>query len=402
MPEWSVGQQALPGEFGRQGELLSASVSAYRSAYGQSPEGVWSAPGRVNLIGEHTDYNEGYVLPLAIDRRTVVAAGRRSDGLVRVGSTRSPDEVVVRLDRISPAAVGGWSAYPFGVIWAMTAGIDVTELTGVDLFVDSRVPVGSGLSSSAALGSAVAVALNDLWDLGHDRLALAHAVRKGENEVVGTPTGIMDQFASMFGQDDAAIFIDCRSEIGRVVPLHLEEAGLALLVMDTREHHQNADGGYAARYAACKRAARQLGVAALRDVGVADLEHVRTLLDEHAFRIVRHIVTEDDRVLQAVAALEAREPSTVGALLNASQVSMRDDFEISTPALDRVVEMALRGGALGARMTGGGFGGSAIALLEQNLVPSLTDAVAEAAVEGGFRKPEVYTVRAGAGASRDA
>lgn len=379
---------------------------------GTEPDGLWSAPGRANLIGEHTDYNDGFVLPFAIDSRTTAAVGRRTDGGIRVVSTFDDTVVelaVTDLDGLFPSRrddIVEWARYPLGVAWALrgaacAAGLDTTAFAGVDIAVASDVPVGAGLSSSAAIEGATASALNDVWAAGLSPVDLAQIGRRAENEAVGAPTGIMDQMASMLGERDAAIFLDCRSLETQIVDLGFDAAGLSLLVMDTGVKHAHATGGYGERRAACERGAGILGVPALRDVSVADLPRARELMDDVTFRRVRHIVTENQRVLDTVQALRTAGPRAIGPLLDASHASMRDDFEISVPELDLAVDTALAAGAVGARMTGGGFGGAAIALVDHDLVGAATAAVSEAFAQVGFAPPHIFTVRASDGAHRD-
>ena len=384
---------------------------------GQEPTGLWSAPGRVNLIGEHTDYNDGFVFPFAIDFRTVVAVGARDDGRIRVVSTfdEIPVEVALAdLDALLPARrdeIVEWARYPLGVAWALrqlardAADGDAdasASLTGIDIALASDVPVGAGLSSSAAIEGATAAALNDIWGLGLDRVTLAQAGRRAENEAVGAPTGIMDQMASMLGESDAGIFLDCRSLEADVVELGFAPAGLELLVIDTRVTHAHSTGGYRERREACERGAAIMGVPALRDLSVDDLPRAQELMDDVTFRRVRHVVTEDQRVLDAVRTLRADGPRAIGPLLDASHASMRDDFEISVPELDLAVDTARSAGAVGARMTGGGFGGSAIALVDRDLVPAVTAAVEAAFAAAGFTAPHIFTVHPSDGARRDA
>ncbi len=299
----------------------------------RAPAGVWSAPGRVNLIGEHTDYNEGFVLPFAIPHRTVAAVGLRDDARIRVASTFTDEQIEVgldELDRLFPTATGSepavpeWAAYPLGVAWALqqatAAAGSATAVVGVDIAIASDVPVGAGLSSSAAIEGATASALNDLWNTGLDRAALARIGRRAENEAVGAPTGIMDQMASMLGEPDAAIFLDCRSLEANLVPVGVAQAGLAILVMDTRVQHAHSTGGYRDRRAACERGAAIMGVPSLRDVSVADLDRAATLMDDVTFRRVRHIVTENQRVLDTVRMLREHGARAIGDLLVASHV----------------------------------------------------------------------------------
>lgn len=376
----------------------------FESAFGRAADGVWSAPGRVNLIGEHTDYNEGFVLPFAIDRRTWAAFGLRADARARVSSTFSPLAVEIELADLSPETVGGWSAYPLGIAWSLGQhGVDLNAQRGFDVHIESDVPVGAGLSSSAAIECAVAVALDERWGLGFDRATLARIGQLAENEAVGAPTGIMDQSASLLGRRDSAVFLDCRSLQAEVVDLGFAAAGLEIVVIDTkvRHAHANAKGGYAARRASCEAGAAALGVDSLRDVGVDDLDRARKLMDDETFRRVRHIVTENARVLATVRALCESGPLAIGALLDESHVSMRDDFEISVPELDLAVVTARTAGAIGARMTGGGFGGAAIALTPSALIPELKAQVTAAFADAGYAVPEIFTVTPSDGAKRE-
>ncbi|MCM3522982.1 galactokinase [Curtobacterium sp. P97] len=376
----------------------------FQQVYGYEPAVRYSAPGRVNLIGEHTDYNDGYVLPFAIDRRTVASIAQRDDRLIRVASAFEPDAVhELSLDALSPENMEGWSAYVFGIAWALReqAGADLSDKTGFDVFIESDVPVGAGLSSSAAIECGVALAFTDLWELGLDRKALARVGQYSENHAVGAPTGIMDQSASLLGEQDAVVFLDCRTLDTAVVDLALEANGLEVLVIDTRVQHAHATGGYKARRDSCERGAAAMGVEALRDVAVEDLPRAQELLDDETFRRVRHIVTEDQRVLDTVRTLREQGPRAIGEMLVASHASMRDDFEISVPELDLAVETAMAHGAVGARMTGGGFGGAAIALVDREARGAITDAVTSAFASAGYREPTVFTVHAAQGARRD-
>jgi galactokinase len=370
----------------------------FAGAFAAPPEGFWRAPGRVNLIGEHTDYNDGFVLPFAIDRATTVALSPRDDRRIRLVSTFDETVVESDLDRVADHAFSGWSAYPLGVVWAISERTGVAPIAGFDVAFDSDVPVGAGLSSSAAIEMAVAVALNDVWGLGFDAADLARIGQRAENIAVGAPTGIMDQSASVFGERDAAVFLDCRSLAVEQVPLGFDAAGLVLLVVDTKVEHAHATGGYRDRREACERGAAALGVHALRDLTLADLPRARALLDDVTYRRVKHIVTEDARVLESVAALRAGDLAGFGALMDASHVSMRDDFEISVPQLDAVVETAQAAGAVGARMTGGGFGGCAIALVRTEQAEPIADAVLGVFAEHGWHEPVPFTVRPSDGA----
>jgi galactokinase len=376
----------------------------FTATFGTAPDGVWAAPGRVNLIGEHTDYNEGFVLPFAIDKRARTAVRLRGDSLgqdstVRLFSTFG-DQGMVTADAatLSPGSVSGWAKYPLGVVWALQQhGI---EVPGFELLLDSDVPLGAGLSSSHAIESAVVTALNELTGAGLSTDEMIRLTQRAENAFVGAPTGIMDQSASLRGASGHAVFLDCRDQSVELVPFQAQEDGLVLLVIDTKVSHSHADGGYASRRASCQLGAEVLGVTALRDVAVADLEEASGLLDPVTFRRVQHIVTENDRVLQAVDTLRSQGPAHIGALLDASHASMRDDFEISCPELDLAVATARSHGAIGARMTGGGFGGSAIALTPVQDEQQVRDAVVRAFAAAGFRAPDIFTVIPATGAER--
>lgn len=365
--------------------------------------GVWSAPGRVNLIGEHTDYNGGLVLPLAIDRRTTCTVTPREDRILRVTSTAG-DGVAVELsiDELAADAVSGWSAYVLGVAWALQEmGADLSGAKGLDIDLDSDVPIGAGLSSSAAIECSVAVALNDLWNLGFSPMDLARAGRLAENSAVGAPTGIMDQAASMLGEEDHAVFLDCMTDEVQTVPLHLEENNLALLIIDTRVEHAHATGGYASRRASCEQGAAAMGVKLLSELSVDDLPELQTRVDDETFRRSRHILTENQRVLDTVEALRTKGPLAIGEQLCAGHASMRDDFEISVPEMDLAVDTAMAHGAIGARLTGGGFGGSMVGLVHERDVESISVAIASAFAAAGYTAPHAFTVHAASGARRD-
>jgi galactokinase len=383
-------------------DLRTDTLDSFAEVFGRRADGLWSAPGRVNLIGEHTDYNLGFVFPFAINRRTVVALGLRDDRKARVGSSFADELVEIDLAELTPEALSGWAAYPLGVAWALGEfGADLDAVPGFDILIDSNVPVGAGLSSSAAIESAVAIALNDVWQLGLDRRTLARVGQRAENVAVGAPTGIMDQSASLLGERDAAVFLDCRSLEAQIVPLGLEAAGLEIVIIDTGVEHSHATGGYAERRASCEAGALAMGVESLRDVTVDDLGRARELLDDVTFRRVRHVVTEDQRVLDTVRTLREHGPTAIGELLDASHRSMRDDFEISVPELDLAVETAQANGASGARMTGGGFGGAAIALVPSDTVSRVLVALDGAFAENGFGQPDLFTVTPSEGAKRE-
>ena len=385
-------------------EVLQLGSEYFTGQFGGAPDGLWSAPGRVNLIGEHTDYNGGFAFPIAIDKRTTVAARARADRLLRVTSSAFPGVVEVSLDHLDPDALTGWAAYPLGVAWAIAGAASASaaaRMSGVDLALTSDVPAGAGLSSSAAVECAVALALNDLWELGLDRQELARIGQLAENRVVGAPTGIMDQSASLRGESDHGILLDCQSLLTETVALGFAGAGVGLLVIDTRTSHSHADGGYASRRRSCEDGARRLGVGSLRALGPDDLPRAAAQLDGQTYRRVRHIITENQRVLDTVAALRTSGPSAIGPFLNESHLSMRDDFEISTPELDLAVASAQELGAIGARMTGGGFGGAALALVRNDDARKVAAGITRDFARARYTAPHIFPVTASEGARRE-
>ena len=377
--------------------LTTQTIAGFTDRFGYEPLGVWSAPGRANLIGEHTDYNNGFVLPFGIDRRTYVAIGERQDNQLRVSSSFSEQVIEISLTEAKPEDLD-WALYPLGVAWVMRE----YQNTGLDLFIDSDVPIGAGLSSSAAVECSVALALNDLWRAGKSRIELAKIGQRAENEVVGAPTGIMDQTASLLARADGAVFIDCKTLETKDVSLGLAEQGLVVAVIDTQVSHRHSDGGYRSRREACERGAETMGVASLRELSVADLDKAQGLMDDLTFRRVRHVVTENARVLETLDALADGQLEKLGELLLSSHASMRDDFEISIPELDLAVQTAMETGAVGSRMTGGGFGGAAIAVISETKLLELEQNVNRAFAAAGFAEPRVFAVLPSQGARREA
>ena len=377
--------------------IVDDALAAFRKEYGVEPAGLWAAPGRVNLIGEHTDYNEGFVLPFALPQRTIAAVGPAPAGEWTVCSTFADEPVSFGLTE--PGEVTGWAAYVAGVVWALhDAGY---EVPGAQIALASEVPLGSGLSSSAALESAVLTALVDLGRLDLPLEKRPAVAQRAENAYVGAPTGILDQSASIRCQEGKALFLDCRTNEVEQIPFDLAAAGLAILVINSNAPHQHVDGEYGARRKSCEEAARLLGVRALRDITGAELDDALARLDDEVTRRrVRHIVTEDDRVLATVKLLHAGEIREIGPLLTTSHVSMRDDFAITVPQVDLAVETALEVGAYGARMTGGGFGGCVLALIDADQAEAVTAAVEEAYATAGFTPPTAWTVTAGPGAGK--
>lgn len=363
------------------------------------PDAVAFAPGRVNLIGEHVDYNGGRCLPLALGLSTYAAVRLRADGLVTVRSLQEPVPWTGDVGTLGPGHTAGWAAYVTGVLWAMRErGV---ELRGLDVLVDGQVPVGAGLSSSAALECSVALAVGEALgqrDSEPHRRQLVEDCIRAEREVAGAPTGGMDQTVSLLARPGHALLLDTATGSTTHVPWNPEAHGLALLVVDTRASHALTDGGYADRRASCEEAARRLGVGLLSEV--TDRSAALEVLadDEVVARRARHVLTEIERVTSCVAALSSGDVEAFGARLTESHASLRDDFEVSCAELDVVVETCLAQGALGARMTGGGFGGSVIALLPDEAVAPTTAVVVREFAARGWAEPRAWRATAGGGA----
>lgn len=412
-----------------QADGAARAAAAFRERFGTDPDGVWSAPGRVNVIGEHTDYNGGLCLPIALPHRTYVAFATRRAGattagdgaaeaddtdteLVRLASAQEPGTWEGRLADVSPGSVQGWAGYAVGVAWALRQ--EGHAVSGFDAVVDSCVPYGAGLSSSAALECAVAVALDEVHGLGladddAGRARLAAACIRAENEIAGAPTGGMDQSASLRCTAGHALLLDNRDGSTRHIPFDLAAHGLALLVVDTRAPHQLADGQYAARRAQCHAAAEALGLPTLREVDDLDaaLDRLGEALPagtdvEVIRRRVRHVVTDTRRVELVERLMDADDVDQVGPVLTAAHASLRDDYEVSVPELDLAVDAAVAAGALGGRMVGGGFGGSAVALVRADDVDRVAAAVAGAFADAGFAAPGFLVATAQAPAGRSA
>ncbi|WP_406494861.1 galactokinase [Streptomyces sp. NBC_00846] len=378
--------------------------TAFTELYGTAPEGVWAAPGRVNLIGEYTDFNDGFVMPLALPHTARAAVARRTDGELRLHSTDVPGGVVrLRLDELAPHQRHGWAAYLAGVFWALReAGHPVT---GADIQLTSTVPTGAGLSSSAALEVVTALALNDLFELGLSAPELAVIGQRAENAFVGVPCGVMDQMASACCIEGHALYLDTRDLTQRQVPFDLAAHGLRLLVVDTQVEHALGDGAYAERRAGCEAGAAALGIRTLRELpydglGAALDTLAKAGVDESVVRYVRHVVSDNERVKQVIALLDAGDVRGAGPVLDAGHVSLRDDLRVSCPELDLVVSAAGEAGALGARMTGGGFGGSAIVLVEEAQADTVAKSVLAAFASAGYAAPRIFPAVPSAGARR--
>ena len=352
---------------------------------------VWFAPGRANLMGEHTDYNEGSVLPFALDRGVTATTAARDDGQLVLRSTQVPgDTAAVALDSLAPGSVTGWAAYPAGAAWALRAA--GYEVGGASVGIDSNLPVGAGVSSSAALECSVALALCSRSGFTVPRRELAAIAQRAENEFVGAPTGIIDQSAALLCEESHALLLDCGTGKTVQVPFRPAAAGVSALVIDTRVTHALVSGEYAARRAECETAARRLDVPALG--AVTGLARLSRLEDPVLRRRARHVITDSARAQAIAAALLAEGGQSdetyrfIGRALRDGHASLRDDFEVSWPAADAAVEAAVAAGAYGAKMIGGGFGGSVLALVPVRRAAALRAGVTEAFTARGWAAPE--------------
>lgn len=384
-------------------ELVKQARAGFSRAFGGVPDGFWAAPGRINVLGEHTDYNGGFVMPYAIPFYTVAAASRSQSPTWQVWSQATGETVTFGTGRVRDRlprsqAVDGWAAYVAGVVWALRHATD-TPIGGARIALASNVPIGAGLSSSAALSMSVLSALCDLYDIRLSDERKVMIAQFAENDYVGAPTGILDQTASLRSVADKALFMDCRSGVIEELPFPLEETGLEMVVVDTRSPHRNSDGEYAERRGDCELAAEHLGVDSLRDVIRGEL---LGLPDLPMKRRARHVVSENRRVLAAAERLRAgeRDLRFLGELMLESHVSLATDFEVTTPQLDHTVNAALRGGAWGARMTGGGFGGSVICLVNTDRRDSMCEEIRHQADVRGYRPPAFYLATPSRGAHR--
>ena len=365
---------------------MSSIEEKFLETFGEEPDLIAAAPGRVNLIGEHIDYSEGFVLPFAIKDRTNVAIRKREDSTVRIASAQRRNKVVtVDINNVKPGLKGEWERYALGVLWSM--GLK----TGVDLMIDGHVPLGAGLSSSAALECSVATAVNHLFDMGFSLEDLARLTQKAENQYVGVPCGIMDQSVSLMATTGSALLLDCRDLSTRNIPFDVASSGLELLIIDTQAHHALTDGGYAERRASCESVAAKLGIKSMRELSMTQLDSAKESLTQVEYVRARHAVSEMQRVLDCVEALSKSNFVKVGELINQSHASLRDDYTVSCPELDTAVDAALAAGALGSRMVGGGFGGSAIALIEASKTEETIKAVEKAFADKKFKAPRFFT-----------
>jgi galactokinase len=373
--------------------------SGFTQIFGYEPHGLWSAPGELSLLGDDSDYADGYVLSIAIDRRTVVAAGVRKDRKLRVASTEADEIAEISLDNLEPEQVHGWAAYPLGVAWALGQfGADLSAVPGLDIFVDSDVPVGVGLGSSSALETAIAVTLNDAWQLSLDTLSLARVTQRAEKSVVGRNTGLADHIPSLLAEDNTAILFDSRSLDSDLVELGFLDHGLVILVIDTGV--ERALDLETARYAEREEAVDLIGLPSLRDVSAKKLPEFRGDLSETTYRRVQHVVNENQRVLDAAKTLRNEGPQFMGEIITASQASLRDDYDASGPEIDLAVDTALTNGALGARMIGLGNSGTVYAIVALDDLSLVQVALDGAFSEHGFSAPATYVVNPSRGALR--
>jgi galactokinase len=383
-------------------ELARSTADQFTQAYGRPPRWLAAAPGRVNVIGEHTDYNDGFVLPMAIDRYTVVAAAPAANGHAKVQLRSTAGDGAISLDvakKLKPAAKGAWSNYPVGVIAGFVArGV---KLGGFDALVHSTVPLGGGLSSSAALEVATATLLEAITGRKLEPVEKALLCQKAEHDYAGMPCGIMDQFISVMGKENHLLLLDCRSRKPELVPM--TDPAMALLIINTNVKHELTGGEYAKRRAQCEQAAKALGVPSLRDADGHMLDDARAKMDETAFRRARHVIGEIERTIHAAEGVRASNWPTVGQLMYASHASLRDDYEVSCAELDAVVDIAQsigpKGGVLGCRMTGGGFGGCAVALVRGDKVDAISARIAAEYEQRTNIKPTLFVSRPAAGAT---
>ncbi len=373
--------------------IVDRVTTRFTEVVGADPLGVWSAPGRITIIGDHTDYNAGLSLPIAINLSVVVAVGVRDDGRVRVVSPFG-DTTTVELTRCVPGSVSGWSVVPLGVLWAL--GGSRGGASGLDIVIDSDIPAGLDFGASSAIACAVAVAVNDLWEIDLGRMELVHACQWAEHDMVGTLTTMVDTATAMSGETDSAVLVDCQLAEASVVPFALADAGLALLVIVSDGHRSPGGAANQDRRAACERAAGSLGVETLRGLAVNDLPRVRETQDEETYRRVRHVVTENARVAAVAELLWSDGPRAIGDFLVASYLSMRDDFDVHNSHSSRVIRSAQRAGALGARMTGG----VVIALVPTELLSFVERKVRQAFADEQLDEPELFVVTPSRGAHR--
>jgi len=368
-------------------------ATKFHELFGSDPNIIATAPGRVNLIGEHVDFLDGFVLPFAISDVTTVAIAKNSSGKIRTASIQKKGAIsTIESTQLKPKSGEAWTRYPVGVIWAL--GID----SGLDILIDGHVPLGAGLSSSAALECAVATAINELFNLGLALPELSRAAQRAENVYVGMPCGIMDQSVSLMATEGNALLLDTRDLSTEQIPFDIAPLGLELLVIDTQVHHALVDGGYAERRASCEKAIADLNIKSLRDISIADFVSRRNKLDDKTYLRAFHGVTEMKRVLDAVTLLKTGDFVGFGEIVTAAHISLRDNYTVSCPELNLAVDTALKFGALGSRMIGGGFGGSAIALIKAKDSELIKSEIRSEFMKARFKSPRFFSALPSAGA----
>ncbi|UCE40036.1 MAG: galactokinase [Candidatus Aminicenantes bacterium] len=374
-------------------------IRSFREKFGTPPEVYSSAPGRINLIGEHTDYNLGYVLPSAIHLHVAFLASGRTDGIVRIWADNFKQEKSFSLQQDVEARRGGWIDYVKGIFWVLSK--QGASLRGIDAYVWGNIPLESGLSSSAALEVSIISALDVLFKLGLSPLEIAKLAQAAENDYVGVKCGLMDQFVSVFGKKDKAVFLDCDTLAYEYIPLRLTREDLGILVYDTRVPRDLASSAYNKRRSEAMGALerlREYGIQTYKDVTLSLLDEKKNELGETYYKRARHVVAENERVKKAVSALRDDNFHELGRLLFQSHKSLRDDYQVSCPELDLLFECGKKSqSCLGARLTGAGFGGSGIALIRKKDIPSFKMQVSDEAQRRGFVTPACYEVEIGEG-----
>lgn len=398
-------------------QLVRTVAEGFRSTFGRDPQGVWSAPGRVSVMGDHTDLQDGLGFGFGIDRRTAVAVATRTDGRITVATDLTPERAEAELATLSPdAGMEDWKAYPLGMIWSvldharenpparLQDGPDEAVFlgTGLDVFLSTELPIGGGLSSSASICAALGTALSDLWELELTHQTLARLGQQAETHAAGAQTGRADHIFSLCSKESKDVFYDARGDDVSVIDVpDLPGAKLVSVVVNTREPHRNWSDAFAERRRACERAAAELGCQTLREVKLSELEAKAGELDETTFRRARHVITEISRVLELTRTLRADGPGAIAELLDQSHASLRDDYGVSTDRIELTVDLARHLGASGARLTGSGMGGSVFCLMPEGTEGRLREMLAEAYAEHGWEAPEVFVVESAEGARRD-